>query len=74
LVPNRIRDRHRTWLTGHFFALAAGLAVAFAINRFVTPSVFWAQWLALAWGVLFAAHLAVFARATLATMGGRRKH
>ena len=72
-MKSRIRDRHRTWLTAHFFLLAAGLAAAFAINRFVTPSVFWAQWLALGWGIVFAAHLAVFARATLATMGGRRK-
>jgi len=69
----QVRDRHRSFLTVHFFLLAAGLAAAFAVNRFVTPTVFWAQWVALAWGVLFAAHLAVFGRATLQTMGGRRK-
>ena len=69
----RIRDRHRTWLTAHFFLLAAGLAVAFLVNRFVTPGRFWAQWVAVAWGALFAAHVVVFARATLATMGGRQK-
>jgi len=68
----RIRDNHRKWLTAHFFLLAAGLTAAFLVNRFVTPDVFWAHWVALGWGAVFAVHLGVFARATLATMGGRR--
>lgn len=66
----RTRDTHRTWLTIHFIVALLGLMVAFAANRFVTPDHFWAQWVALAWGVLLIIHLAVFARATLATMGG----
>ncbi len=69
----RIRDQHRTWLTVHFLMLAGGLVAAFAANRFLTPETLWAQWVALAWGLAFAAHVAVFARATLATMGGRKK-
>jgi hypothetical protein len=74
-VPGRavtIRDSHRKWLTAHFFLLIVGLAASFAINRFVTPDEFWAHWVALGWGAVFLVHLAVFARATLATMGGRR--
>ena len=67
-----IRDSHRKWLTTHFFLLVAGLATAFLVNRFVTPDHFWAHWVALAWGVLFLGHLAIFARATMATMGGRK--
>ncbi|HJZ84556.1 MAG TPA: hypothetical protein VKN99_05260 [Polyangia bacterium] len=69
----RIRDQHRTWLTIHFLVLAGGLVAAFAVNRFLTPETFWAQWVALAWGLAFGAHVAVFARATLATMGRRKK-
>jgi hypothetical protein len=75
LVPGRavtIRDSHRKWLTAHFFLLVVGLGSAFVVNRFVTPEHFWAHWVALGWGVVFFAHLAVFARATLATMGGRK--
>lgn len=67
-----IRDSHRKWLTAHFFLLVAGLAAAFIVNRFVTPEHFWAHWVALAWGIVFLLHLGVFARATLATMGGKK--
>ena len=67
------RDDHRTKLTVHFFALVTLLGAAFAANRFFTPSVFWAQWVALAAGTVFAIHLAIFARSTLATMGARRQ-
>jgi hypothetical protein len=69
----RIRDAHRTWLTAHFLVAAIGLTVAFMVNRFVTPDVFWAHYVALGWGIVFVAHLTVFARATLATMGGRNR-
>ena len=65
------RDAHRIYLTAHFFLLVVGLAATFMVNRFVSPQRFWAQWVALGWGALFLAHLAVFARGTLATMGGK---
>ncbi len=74
-TPNRavrIRDAHRTWLTIHFVLALLGLVAAFVANRFLTPDYFWAHWVALGWGVAFAIHFAVFARATLATMGGHR--
>ena len=67
----RVRDRHRSWLTIHFVALAVILVAAFIANRSLTPETFWVQWVALGGGLLFAAHLAVFARSTLATMGGK---
>ena len=66
-----VRDGHRTALTAHFIALAAGLGAAFIANRFLTPGVLWAQWVALGWGLAFAAHLVVFARATLGSMTPR---
>jgi hypothetical protein len=69
----RVRDTHRTWLTLHFVLLVAGLGAAFVANRFLDPDRFWAHWVALAWGVVFLGHLAVFARSTLATMGGKRR-
>jgi hypothetical protein len=53
--------------------LCVGVLALFAVNRFVTPERFWAHWVALAWGVVFVAHLALFARGTLATMGGARR-
>jgi hypothetical protein len=69
----RVRDSHRHWLTAHFVVACLGLIAAFAVNRFYTPDHFWVQWLALAWGVAFAAHVAYFARSTLATMGGKKR-
>ena len=42
------------------------------LNRRFSPDRFWAQWVAIAWGIAFAAHLWVFSRGTLATMGRRR--
>jgi hypothetical protein len=68
------RDAHRLALTAHFFALVIGLAGVFVANRFLSPERMWAQWVALAWGLLFLVHLGIFARGTLATMGGARKH
>jgi hypothetical protein len=65
------RDFHRRWLTLHFVLLAGGLAALFLANRFLTPERFWAHWAAAAWGAVFAAHVVVFSRATLRTMGRR---
>lgn len=67
------RDFHRRALNAHMLALLVGLLAAFGVNRFVTPDVFWAHYVAAAWGVLFLGHLAVFSRATLQTMGGAKK-
>src|SRR5207248_2954893 len=50
-----------------------GLLACAIANRMLTPDRFWVQWIALAWGGLFAVHLWVFSRSTLATMGGRRR-
>lgn len=69
----RTRDAHRKWLTLHFVVLALGLCVAFAANRFLSPDRFWAHWVALVAGVVFLGHLGLFARSTMATMGGRRR-
>jgi hypothetical protein len=67
-----VRDAHRKALTWHFIALAAGLLGLFGLNRFLTPQVFWAHWVALAWAVIFLVHLAFFARGTLESMGAWR--
>jgi hypothetical protein len=67
----RVRDAHRTWLTAHFLVLLAGLAAAALANRFVWPDRLFVHWVALGWGAIFAVHLGIFAKATLATMGGR---
>ena len=67
------RESHRKALNVHFVLLIVGLGVAFGVNRFVTPETFWAHWVALAWGVAFAFHLAIFARGTISTMGGSKK-
>jgi hypothetical protein len=66
------RDFHRRALTLHFAAWMAALVGAFVVNRYYTPERFWLQWVALAAGVALAVHGAVFARSTLATMGGKR--
>lgn len=66
------RDDHRGKLTAHFFGLCGALAIVFVTNRFVTPDTFWAPWVALPLGLAFVAHLVLFARGTLATMGARR--
>ena len=69
----RRRDRHRRLLTAHFaFGLLALVAV-FAVNRFATPDTFWAHWVALAWVPALLVHATIFARSTLATMGGPRR-
>ena len=66
------RDAHRRALNLHTALLVLGLGIAFGLNRSLTPDHFWAHWIALAWGVVFLGHLAIFARATLATMGRKR--
>jgi hypothetical protein len=68
-----VRDNHRTWLTTHFLLFLIGLGAAAIANRFLAPERLFVQWVALGWGLLFGVHLAVFARATLATMGGRKR-
>jgi hypothetical protein len=68
----RKRDFHRRWLTAHFVAWLALLCGAFVINRNYTPERFWLHWVALAALAALAVHGAIFARSTLATMGGGR--
>ncbi len=67
------REQHRMLLTIHALVMITGLLVCAFVNRRFSPDRFWVQWVALSWGALFVAHLAVFSRGTLATMGGRRK-
>ena len=67
------REHHRAALTLHAFAMIAGLLACAAVNRLKTPQHFWVQWVALVWGALFVAHLMIFSRGTLATMGGQGK-
>jgi hypothetical protein len=69
----RRRDLHRRWLTLHLTLVAVVLFALFAVNRFLTPDTFWAHWVALAWLPVLIGHAAVFARSTLATMGGARR-
>lgn|GEM_PF-1354741 len=66
------REQHRVLLTIHALVLISGLAACAFLNRRFSPDRMWVQWVALAWGGLFAAHLWIFSRGTLATMGGRR--
>ena len=67
------REQHRVLLTVHALVMISGLLACALANRLYTPDRFWVQWVALAWAALFLAHLAVFSRGTLATMGGKRK-
>ena len=67
-----VREQHRTLLTIHALVMISGLLACAVINRRLSPERFWVQWVALAWGGLFLAHLWVFSRGTLATMGKRR--
>jgi ABC-type Fe3+-siderophore transport system permease subunit len=66
------REHHRVLLTVHALVMIFGLVACAFLNRVFTPDRFWVQWVALAWGALFLAHLAIFFRGTLATMGGKR--
>ena len=67
------REHHRVLLTIHALLMIFGLLVCSVVNRRFSPDRFWVQWVALGWGALFLAHLAVFSRGTLATMGGGRR-
>lgn len=66
------REAHRKALNTHFFLLVVGVLVAFGINRFTTPGRFWAHWVAIAGAAAFGVHLAIFAKGTLSTMGGKK--
>jgi hypothetical protein len=68
----RERDFHRRWLTAHFVGWLSILCAAFLVNRNYTPERFWLHWVALVAGGALAVHGAIFARSTLATMGGGR--
>ncbi len=67
------REQHRVLLTLHALVMIFGLLVCALLNRHFSPDRFWMHWVALGWGALFLAHLAVFSRGTLATMGGGRR-
>lgn len=67
------REQHRVLLTIHALVMIFGLLACAFVNRRLSPDRFWVQWVALAWGALFLAHLAVFSKGTLATMGGRKR-
>ena len=67
------REGHRAGLLLHALAMMAGVVVAAAVNRMLSPGRLWVQWVALAWAVAFGVHLWRFSRGTLSTMtGGRR--
>jgi len=66
------REIHRRALNTHLALMLVGLAVVFFANRALSPDHFWAHWVALAWAAVFVVHLAIFAKGTLATMGGNR--
>lgn len=67
-----VREQHRLLLTVHALVMISGLLVCALLNRRYSPDRFWVQWVALAWGALFVAHLWIFSRGTMATMGKRR--
>jgi hypothetical protein len=67
-----IRENHRVLLTIHALVMIFGLLVCAVLNRRFSPDRFWVQWVALGWGAVFCAHLFIFSRGTLATMGKRR--
>jgi hypothetical protein len=67
-----VRESHRFLLTIHALVMISGLLACALLNRRFSPDRFWVQWVAIGWGAAFAAHLWVFSRGTLATMGRRR--
>lgn len=67
------REQHRILLTIHALLMIFGLLICAVLNRRFSPDQFWVQWVALGWGLIFLAHLALFSRGTLATMGGSRR-
>lgn len=66
------REQHRALLTAHALLMISGLLICAVLNRRLSPERFWVQWVAIAWGALFLAHLVSFSRGTLATMGKKR--
>ena len=66
------REQHRVLLTVHALVMITGLLACAFVNRVYSPERLWVQWVALGWAALFLAHLAVFSRETIATMGGRK--
>ena len=67
------REAHRMGLVLHALLMIFGLLALALLNRMRTPDTLWVQWVALAWGGVFAVHLWIFSRGTLATMGGGDK-
>jgi len=65
------RDFHRRWLTLHFALWMALLVGAFILNRRYTPETFWLPWVGGVAAIALCIHGAIFARSTLATMGGK---
>jgi hypothetical protein len=59
-------------LTLHFSLWMVLLVSALLVNRHYTPETFWLPWLGLVAAVALGVHGAIFARSTLATMGGGR--
>ena len=75
-MPGRgflVRENHRVLLTIHALLMLSGLLVCALLNRRISPERFWVHWVAIGWGAVFAAHLWIFARGTLATMGRRTR-
>jgi len=73
-MPGRgflVRENHRVLLTIHALVMVSGLLACALLNRRLSPERLWVQWVAIAWGAVFAVHLWIFARGTLATMGRR---
>jgi hypothetical protein len=67
------REQHRVLLTIHALVMISALLGCAFLNRRLSPDRLWVQWIALGWLALFLVHLWIFARGTLATMGGRRR-
>lgn len=67
------REQHRVLLTLHALLMIFSLLACALVNRRLSPDRFWVQWVTLGWAALFVAHLVVFSRGTLATMGGNRR-
>ena len=68
-----VREQHRMLLTAHALVMITGLLGCALANRRYSPDRFLVQWVALAWGSLFPAHLWWFSRGTLASMGRSRR-
>ena len=67
------REQHRGALVLHALLMIVGLGACAVVNRMRSPGTLWVQWVALAWLCAFGVHLWLFARGTLATMGGGKR-